>query len=286
MEESVFTPNFVEGFRKLDDCEASRQVESKVPAANLCFWVLKLIATTVGEVGGNLVSMTWLGETTSKAGQSGVNGYFAGTAMFGLALILSVLAQIRAKRFIPWLYWTTIIASTTFGTTLADFCTRSLGIGYTGGSLLLFALVLVSLFVWKLHAGRISTDVITSRSSELHYWATITFSQTLGTALGDWFADTAGLGYAGSTAVFSVALGIIALLYFARAASPVLLFWAAFILTRPFGAVFGNLFDKPIEHGGYGISRLFLTVFLLALMAIGLWLLPQRAKTIRADESA
>jgi uncharacterized membrane-anchored protein len=251
---------------------------SKVPAANLSFWVLKLIATTVGEIGGNLVSMTWLGETTAKAGQSGVNGYFAGTAMFGLALIISVLAQIRARRFIPWLYWATIVASTTFGTTLADFCTRSIGIGYTGGSILLFALVLGSLLVWRLDAGRISSDVITSRSSEVHYWVTITFSQTLGTALGDWFADTAGLGYAGSTLVFSLTLAVIAVLYFTRAASPVLLFWAAFILTRPFGAVFGNLFDKPVEHGGFGVSRLLLTVILLVLMAFGLWALPQRAK--------
>ena len=264
--------------RESFSAERSGYVASKVPAANLSFWVLKLIATTVGEIGGNLVSMTWLGETTAKAGQSGVNGYFAGTALFGLALIVSVLVQIRARRFIPWLYWATIVASTTFGTTLADFCTRSLGIGYTGGSLLLFALVLGSLFVWKLDAGRISSDVITSRSSEVHYWVTITFSQTLGTALGDWFADTAGLGYAGSTAVFSALLAVIAVLYFTRAASPVLLFWAAFILTRPFGAVFGNLFDKPVEHGGYGMSRLLLTVILLALMAIGLWILPQRAK--------
>ena len=270
----------------MSDRAQDRYAESKVPAANLSFWVLKLIATTVGEIAGNLVSMSWLGETTAKAGQSGVNGYFVGTTMFGLALIVSVLAQIRAKRFIPWLYWTTIVASTTFGTTLADFCTRSLGIGYTGGSLLLFALVLLSLFIWKVDAGRISSDVITSRPSEVHYWITITFSQTLGTALGDWFADTAGLGYAGSSAVFSVALAVIAVLYFTRAASPVLLFWAAFILTRPFGAVFGNLFDKPVEHGGYGISRSLLTIILIVLMVIGLWVLPQRAKAAGSGEPA
>ncbi|HEV8407314.1 MAG TPA: hypothetical protein VGQ34_05210 [Sphingomicrobium sp.] len=270
----------------MSDPEPSGFLGSKVPAATLTFWVLKLIATTVGEVAGNLVSMSWLGETTANAGQLGVNGYLAGTAMFGAALVVSVVVQIRARRFHPWLYWTTIVASTTFGTTLADFCTRSIGIGYTGGSLLLLGLVLLSLFVWKVDAGRISADVITSRSSEVHYWVTITFSQTLGTALGDWFADTAGLGYAGSTAVFSVALAIIAALYFARAASPVLLFWSAFILSRPFGAVFGNLFDKPASHGGYGINRLLLTSLLLTLMAIGLWLLPQRAKTATVGEPA
>ena len=271
---------------ELSDHEPNRVLESKVPAATLSFWVLKLIATTVGEIAGNLVSMSWLGETTARAGQSGVNGYFVGSAMFGAALIITVILQVRARRFHPWLYWVTIVASTTFGTTLADFSTRSLGIGYTGGSLLLLGLVLLSLFVWKMDAGRVSADVITNRSSEVHYWVTITFSQTLGTALGDWFADTAGLGYAGSTAVFSVALAIIALLYFRRAASPVLLFWAAFILTRPFGAVFGNLFDKPESHGGYGISRVLLTAILLGLMAIGLWLLPQRAKSAPAPEAA
>lgn len=266
--------------------EESQLVHSKVPAATLSFWVLKLIATTVGEIAGNLVSMSWLGETTARAEQSGVNGYFVGTAMFGAALLISGFAQIRARRFHPWLYWTTIVASTTFGTTLADFATRSIGLGYTGGSILLFALVLLSLFVWKLDAGRVSADVITSRSIEIHYWITITFSQTLGTALGDWFADTAGLGYGGSTAVFSVALAIIAALYFTRSANAVFLFWAAFILTRPFGAVFGNLFDKPVEAGGYGINRLLLTVILLALMAIGLWLLPQRAKSVHIGETA
>ena len=252
----------------------------------MSFWVLKLIATTVGEIAGNLVSMSWLGETTARAEQSGVNGYFVGTAMFGAALLISGFAQIRARRFHPWLYWTTIVASTTFGTTLADFATRSIGLGYTGGSLLLLALVLLSLLVWKLDAGKVSADVITTRSIEIHYWITITFSQTLGTALGDWFADTAGLGYGGSTAVFTVALAIIAALYFTRSANMVLLFWTAFILTRPFGAVFGNLFDKPVEAGGYGINRLLLTVVLLGLMAVGLWLLPQKAKTVRAARAA
>ena len=150
---------------ELSDHEPNRVLESKVPAATLSFWVLKLIATTVGEIAGNLVSMSWLGETTARAGQSGVNGYFVGSAMFGAALIITVILQVRARRFHPWLYWVTIVASTTFGTTLADFSTRSLGIGYTGGSLLLLGLVLLSLFVWKVDAGRVSADVITNRSS-------------------------------------------------------------------------------------------------------------------------
>jgi len=239
---------------------------SKVPAATLGFWLLKLIATKVGEIGGNLLSMDFS------------LGYLQATLILFAAFGSLTALQISRERFHPLLYWTTIIASTTAGTTLADFADRSLGIGYTGGSLLLFALVLLSLGAWKLHAGRLSADVITDRSTEIHYWLTITFSQTLGTALGDWFADTAGLGYGGSALVFTAALAIVAALYFSRRASPVLLFWAAFILTRPFGAVFGNLFDKPVEAGGYGISRLVLTSLLLLLMVVGLALLPHRAK--------
>ena len=244
-------------------------VLSKVPAATIAFWILKLLATTVGEIGGNLISMDF-----------GL-GYLAATVLlFAIFGALTVL-QVSRERFHPLLYWTTIVASTTAGTTLADFADRSLGIGYTGGSLLLLGLVLASLGAWKLHAGRLSSDVITSRSVEVHYWLTITFSQTLGTALGDWFADTAGLGYLGSSIIFAAALAIIAILYFRKAANPVILFWAAFVLTRPFGAVFGNLFDKPVEHGGYGISRLLLTLLLAGLMLAGLWLIPQRAKTVR-----
>lgn len=239
---------------------------SKVPAATFGFWVLKLIATTVGEIGGNLLSMNLgLGYLTATLLLFGVFGSF--TAL-----------QIRAKKFHPSLYWATIVASTTAGTTLADFADRSLGIGYTGGSLLLFGLVIASLIAWKVDAGRLSSDVIVGRRTELHYWLTITFSQTLGTALGDWFADTAGLGYGGSTIVFSIALAVIAGLYFYKAVSPVLLFWAAFILTRPFGAVFGNLFDKPVASGGYGINRVLLVALLIGLLSIGLLLIPQRAK--------
>jgi uncharacterized membrane-anchored protein len=244
---------------------------SKVPAATLGFWLLKLIATTVGEIGGNLISMDF-----------GL-GYLEATLLLFAVFGSLTALQISRKAFHPLLYWATIVASTTAGTTLADFADRSLGIGYTGGSLLLFGLVLLSLAAWKLHCGRISADVIAGRQTELHYWLTITFSQTLGTALGDWFADTAGLGYGGSTLIFSAALALVAALYFTRVASPVLLFWAAFILTRPFGAVFGNLFDKPVEHGGYGIDRLLLTGMLIGLMLLGLWLIPQRAKTAPAE---
>ena len=239
---------------------------SKVPAATFGFWVLKLIATTVGEIGGNLLSMN-LGL-----------GYLAATLLLFAVFGSFTALQIRAKKFHPPLYWATIVASTTAGTTLADFADRSLGIGYTGGSLLLLGLVLASLTAWKLDEGRLSSDVIVGRRTELHYWLTITFSQTLGTALGDWFADTAGLGYGGSTIVFSVALAIVAALYFWKAVNPVLLFWAAFILTRPFGAVFGNLFDKPVSSGGFGVSRFFLTGLLIGLLALGLLVIPQRAK--------
>ena len=243
-----------------------RYALSKVPAATLGFWILKLIATTVGEIGGNLISMN-LGL-----------GYLAATILLFAIFGGVTFFQLAAKRFRPALYWSTIVASTTAGTTLADFADRSLGVGYTGGSLLLFLLVIASLVVWQVDAGKVSSDVIVDRRAELHYWLTITFSQTLGTALGDWFADTAGLGYGGSTIVFSAALVIVAVLYFYRALSPVILFWTAFVLTRPFGAVFGNLFDKPVESGGFGIDRFVLTGSLIALLLILLMLIPQRAK--------
>jgi uncharacterized membrane-anchored protein len=248
-------------------------VLSKVPAATLGFWVLKLIATTVGEIGGNLLSMNMgLGYLTATLLLFSVFGAF--TAL-----------QVAANRFHPALYWATIVASTTAGTTLADFADRSLGIGYTGGSLMLLGLVLASLLVWKLDEGRVSADVIVSRRTELHYWLTITFSQTLGTALGDWFADTAGLGYGGSTIVFSIVLAGIAALYFYKAVNPVVLFWTAFIVTRPFGAVFGNLFDKPVAAGGYGFNRFYLVAFLIGLLAAGLAAIPQRAKAATAREA-
>src|SRR5438045_1809409 len=224
--------------RSTDDRAA---VLSKVPAVTLGFWIIKILATTLGETGGDTVSMTWLGETTAEAGQSGVNGYLVGTAIFGVALILLVWLQIRARQFNPWLYWATIVASTTCGTTLADFADRSLGIGYPGGSLLLLACVLLSLFAWHRTLGTINVNTIITPSAEAFYWLTITFSQTLGTALGDWAADDMsdggwGLGYSGGALVFGAGLALLAILYFRTKVNRVALFWAAFILTRPLGA--------------------------------------------------
>jgi uncharacterized membrane-anchored protein len=251
------------------------QVLSKVPAITLGFWIIKILATTLGETGGDTVSMTWLGETTPQAGASGLNGYLVGTGLFGLALLVLVWLQIRAGRFNPWLYWATIVASTTCGTTLADFCTRSLGIGYPGGSLLLLACVLLSLFAWHRTLGTVDVNSITEPKPEAFYWLTITFSQTLGTALGDWVAD-AGLGYSGGALLFGAALALLAIAYFTTRISRVALFWAAFILTRPLGATVGDFLDKPAAKGGLELSRplatLVIAVAIVALIAI----LPQR----------
>ena len=249
---------------------------SKVPAVTIGFWIIKILATTLGETGGDSVSMTWLGETTANAGKSGINGYLIGTAIFGLLLLVLAWAQIRARRLNPWLYWATIIASTTAGTTLADFCTRSLGIGYPGGSLLLLASVLVSLFVWHRATGSISVNTIVTARQETFYWLTITFSQTLGTALGDWFADS-GLGYAGSAMVFGAALLVLAGLYFWTTINRVFLFWAAFILTRPLGATVGDFLDKPLDKGGLDLSRPVATAVLAAAIVLLIVVLPQRA---------
>src|SRR4051812_186598 len=202
---------------------------AKVPAVTLGFWIIKILATTLGETGGDSVSMSWLGETTPGAEQSAVNGYLVGTALFGVLLIGLVYAQIRAKSFNPWLYWATIVASTTCGTTLADFADRSLGIGYPGGSLLLLACVLASLFAWHRSLGTIDVTSVSTPRAETFYWITITFSQTLGTALGDWVAD-AGLGYSGGAIVFGAALVVLAVLYITTSITRVGLFWAAFIL--------------------------------------------------------
>jgi uncharacterized membrane-anchored protein len=258
---------------------------TKVPAVTLGFWVIKILATTLGETGGDSVSMSWLGETTAEAGQSGVNGYLVGTAIFGALLLVLAWAQIRTPRFNPWLYWATIIASTTAGTTLADFCTRSLGIGYPGGSLLLLACVLGSLFAWHRATGSISVNSIVSPGEETFYWITITFSQTLGTALGDWFADS-GLGYAGSAAVFGTALLLLAALYFWTSISRVMLFWAAFILTRPLGATIGDFLDKPLNKGGLDLSRPIATAVLAVAIVLLIVLLPQKAGRHPGDAGA
>jgi uncharacterized membrane-anchored protein len=248
---------------------------TKVPAVTLGFWVIKILATTLGETGGDTVSMSWLGETTPDAGASGINGYLVGTALFGVALIVLVWAQIRTRRFNPWLYWATIVASTTCGTTLADFCTRSLGIGYPGGSLLLLACVLGSLFAWHRTLGSVDINTVATPRAETFYWVTITFSQTLGTALGDWVAD-AGLGYGGGAVLFGAALAILAIVYFSTRMSRVLLFWTAFILTRPLGATVGDFLDKPVAKGGLELSRPLATLALAVAIILLIVVLPQR----------
>ena len=253
----------------------NRKALSKVPAITLGFWVIKILATTLGETGGDAVSMSWLGETTPEAGQSAVNGYLLGTAIFGVALVVLVWAQIRARTFNPWLYWATIVASTTCGTTLADFADRSLRIGYLGGSLLLLACVLLSLFAWRRNLGTVDVNTVATSKSEAFYWVTITFSQTLGTALGDWVAD-AGPGYGRGALLFGAVLALLALLYFTTRISHVALFWAAFILTRPLGATVGDFLDKPVADGGLEFSRLNATVTLAMVIVVLILLIRQR----------
>src|SRR5438309_7230377 len=256
----------------MNDRELARDILSKVPAVTLGFWIIKILATTLGETGGDTVTMTWLGETTPHPMP---NGYLIGTAIFGLLLVGLVLVQIRARKFNPWLYWATIVASTTCGTTLADFADRSLGIGYPGGSLLLLACVLGSLFSWYRSLGTIDVNSVTGPREETFYWVTITFSQTLGTALGDWIAD-AGLGYSGGALVFGAGLAVLAVLYFATRISHVALFWAAFILTRPLGATVGDFLDKPVAKGGLEMSRPIASLVLAVAIIILILLIPQR----------
>jgi uncharacterized membrane-anchored protein len=238
---------------------------SKVPAVTLGFWVIKIIATTLGETGGDAVSMTldW--------------GYALSSAMFIGIFVLAVGAQIAAKSFHPFLYWLVIVATTTAGTTMADFADRSLGIGYPGGSLLLFALVVASLGIWYWRAGSISVDTVASPKIEMFYWIAILFSQTLGTALGDWMADSNGLGYEGGALVFSAGLAAVAAAYFYTSVSRTLLFWIAFILTRPLGATVGDFLDKPIADGGLAFGRFYASAILAALIIGLIVVLPQRA---------
>jgi uncharacterized membrane-anchored protein len=256
---------------------------SKVPEVTLWFWIAKIFATTLGETGGDAVSMSWLGETTPQAGAAGLNGYLVGTAIFGVALAVLVALQMRAKGYHPILYWLTIIASTTAGTTLADFATRSLGIGYTGGSALLLVLVLASLGSWKAVEGKISSSHIVSGRAELFYWLTITFSQTLGTALGEWAADTGGLGYAGGAALFGGLIALVALAYFTTSISRTALFWAAFILTRPLGATVGDFLDKPLAKGGLALSRPVATLALALAIAAIVYFTPRRTTVDARD---
>ena len=244
--------------------DVTKQALSKVPAVTLGFWVIKVLATTLGETGGDTVTMTlnW--------------GYLAGSALFGVALVALVAAQIFANRFHPALYWATIVASTTFGTTLADFADRSLGIGYAGGSLLLLCCLLATLGLWHRSEGTVSVNSVSTPKVEAYYWATITFSQTLGTALGDWLADTGGVGYEGGALVFGAGLVAVAALYFWTSVSRVTLFWVAFVLTRPLGATVGDFLDKPVSHGGLDLSRPLASAVIAAIIIAGLIVLPQR----------
>ncbi|AWB24307.1 MULTISPECIES: COG4705 family protein [Methylobacterium] len=238
---------------------------SKVPEVTLGFWVIKILATTLGETGGDTVTMTlaW--------------GYLAGTVLFALVLVGLVVAQVMAKRFHPVLYWSTIVASTTFGTTMADFADRSLGIGYTGGSTLLLACLAAVLGLWYATEGTVSVDTVSTPRVKAFYWGAITFSQTLGTALGDWLADTGGLGYEGGALVFAAALAVVIALYYRTSVSRVTLFWAAFILTRPLGATVGDFLDKPVANGGLNLSRPLASAVIAAFIVALIVLLPQRA---------
>lgn len=237
---------------------------SKVPEVTLIFWIIKILATTLGETGGDAVSMS-------------MNlGYLVGTIIFAVIFLVAVLAQIKAQKFHPLLYWTTIIATTTVGTTLADYADRSLGIGYTGGSSLLLMLLLLSLAVWYKTLGSVSVGTVSTPKAEAFYWVTIMFSQTLGTALGDWTADTAGLGYGGGAVVFSVLLITVLATYLWTKLSRTLLFWAAFILTRPLGAVVGDFLDKPISSGGLALSRYSASITLMLIIIAFIFLFPQR----------
>ncbi|HET6806360.1 MAG TPA: hypothetical protein VFH59_13065 [Frateuria sp.] len=249
-------------------------VASKVPEVTVLFWIIKVFATTLGETGGDAVSMSLQ------------LGYLLSTGIFALVFVLAVTAQIRAPRFHPLLYWITVIATTTVGTTLADFADRSLGIGYPGGAAILLCLVLASLLAWYLTLGTVAVDSVRSPRTEVFYWVTIMFSQTLGTALGDWTADSLGLGYLGGTALFGSMLALLALAYFWTRISRTLLFWAAFILTRPLGAVVGDLLDKPLGQGGLALSRYTASAVLFGLILLLVFALPHRPAmaTVPADE--
>ncbi len=238
---------------------------SRVPEVTLIFWIIKIAATTLGETGGDAVSMS-------------MNlGYLVGTAIFAVIFFIAVAAQMSAKQFHPFVYWATIVATTTVGTTLADFADRSLGIGYLGGTLLLFSLLITSLATWYWTLGSVSIATVNNPKVEMFYWVTIMFSQTLGTALGDWTADTAGLGYVGGAMVFSALLGLVVAAYYWTALSRTILFWVAFILTRPLGAVVGDFLDKPLSAGGLELSRYSASVVLLIFILACIIIFPQRA---------
>jgi uncharacterized membrane-anchored protein len=238
---------------------------TKVPEATLVFWIVKIAATTLGETGGDAVSMS-------------MNlGYLLSTGIFSIIFVIAVIAQIKAKRFTPPLYWLTIIATTTVGTTLADYVDRSLGVGYLGGTTILVALLLLSIFIWHRALGTISISSIHSPKSEMFYWVTIMFSQTLGTALGDWTADTAGLGYKGGMVIFCGLLALVIAAYFWTKVSHTLLYWVAFVLTRPLGAVVGDFLDKPIAKGGLALSRYTASLVLMVFIVLLIYFFRQKS---------
>jgi uncharacterized membrane-anchored protein len=243
----------------------TKELVSKVPQVTLLFWVIKIFATTLGETGGDALSMS-------------LNlGYLISTGIFAVIFIAAVTMQIKATKFHPYLYWLTIVATTTVGTTLADFATRDMGIGYAGGSAILLFCVVASLIVWRWVMGTVSVESVNTAKAEVFYWITIMFSQTLGTALGDWFADSLDLGYLVAAAVFGAALLITYLLYRFTRVSRVILFWAAFILTRPLGAVVGDFLDKPLDHGGLNLSRFAASAILVFLIVAFIYIFPQKA---------
>ncbi len=252
--------------------QSADDVPSKVPAVTIGFWLIKILATTLGETGGDAVTMSWL-----HADQNARNGgYLIGTAIFLAIFVVAVVAQISTRKFNAWVYWLAIVASTTVGTAMADFFDRSLSIGYAGGSSILLACVLCSLGAWYLASGSVNVDTVASPQTELFYWITITFSQTLGTALGDWTADDTGLGYDGGALLFGAGLIGLAALYYWTDVSRVLLFWAAFILTRPLGATVGDFLDKPRSDGGLALSRPVASAVILAAIVLLIIVLPQK----------
>lgn len=261
---------------------AAQHALSKVPEVTLGFWIIKILATTLGETGGDAVTMTWLHADVHPNN----GGYLIGSSIFFAVFVAAVIAQIAVKYFNPWIYWTAIVASTTVGTAMADFFDRSLGIGYTGGASILLACVLASLAIWYVTLGSINVQTVATPRVEIFYWVTITFSQTLGTALGDWMADSTGLGYDGGALVFGAELALLAGLYYWTNISRVFLFWAAFILTRPLGATVGDFLDKPLNHGGLALSRPLASLVIFALIVLLIAILPQRPGVHPGEEAS